>query len=145
VLAFDADVLIYAANHTHPLGARVRRLFAAAAEGAPAGESVGIGSVLLLPELYSKPMRTGNERELAALHDLVTRLDLQPLDSGTALLAAALGATHGLRSADAVHLATAVRSGAEYFLTNNQRDFPRTISEIDVLYPDDLPVAPGAT
>lgn len=44
-----------------------------------------------------------------------------------------------LCAADAVHLATAVGVGADRFLTNNRRDFPTTISEIEVVYPGDLP------
>ena len=42
-------------------------------------------------------------------------------------------------AADATHLATAVAAGADRFITNNQRDFPQTIEEIDVVYPADLP------
>ena len=48
------------------------------------------------------------------------------------------GAVHRLSAADAVHLATAVGAGADRFLTNNRRDFPRTIAEIAVVYPDEL-------
>lgn len=40
---------------------------------------------------------------------------------------------------DTVHLAAAVNAGASRFLTNNARDFPRSIAEIDVVYPADLP------
>jgi predicted nucleic acid-binding protein len=43
---------------------------------------------------------------------------------------------------DAVHLATAVNLGADRFITNNKRDFPRTISELQVTYPEDLPDTP---
>jgi hypothetical protein len=38
-----------------------------------------------------------------------------------------------------VHLATAVASGADRFITNNSTDFPITITEIDVTCPDQLP------
>jgi predicted nucleic acid-binding protein len=74
-----------------------------------------------------------------ALASLLGRLDLRPLDEPAARLALALAASHGLRAADAAHLATAVASGADRFLTNNRRDFPKTITEIDVVYPSDLP------
>jgi len=37
-----------------------------------------------------------------------------------------------------VHLATAVNVGADRFITNNRRDFPKSIAEIDVTYPADL-------
>lgn len=54
----------------------------------------------------------------------------------------ALATWYGLRAADAAHLATAVAAGADQFLTNNPKDFPSTISEIDVVHPDELPTDP---
>lgn len=36
-------------------------------------------------------------------------------------------------------LATAVGSGAERFVTNNRRDFRRSIEEVEITYPEDLP------
>ncbi len=136
--AFDADVLIYAAVDGHPLGRRVRALF-------PPGPmtstdaSAGIGSVLLLAEVLTKPLRSNAANELVELNDLLGRLDLLPLDRATAELATALATTYRLRPADAVHLATAVAGGADRFVTNNQSDFPPTIAEIEVVYPEALP------
>jgi predicted nucleic acid-binding protein len=136
--AFDADVLIYAAVPGHPLGRRVRALFE---EEGPAttGRVAGTGSVLLLPELLTKPTRDGAHDEVEALAALLARLDLRPVDELVAALATTLGATYGLRAADAVHLATAVSVGADRFITNNSSDFPTTITEIDVTYPAGLP------
>jgi predicted nucleic acid-binding protein len=135
--AFDADVLIYAAVADHPLGTRVRALFPVQpVEGA--GAVAGIGSVLLLPELLTKPLREGAIDELNELSALLGRLDLRPVDEATADLATALGAAYGLRAADAVHLATAINAGADRFITNDSTDFPKTITEIDVTYPVDL-------
>jgi len=132
--AFDADVLIYAAVDGHPLGMRVRALFPPGAIG-PEDAPAGIGSVLLLPELLSKPTRADAADELTKLDALLARLDLLPVDRATAELATALGASYRLRAADAVHLATAVAGGAARFITNNQSDFPTSIAEIDVVYP----------
>jgi len=136
--AFDADALIYAAVPDHPLGRRVRKLFPLAPT-ATTGSVAGTGSVLLIPELLTKPMREAAETELEALAALLSRLDLRPTDEATAELAAALGASYALRAADAVHLATAVSAGADRFVTNNSSDFTKTIAEIDVTYPSDLP------
>ncbi len=132
--AFDADVLIYAAVADHPLGRRIRALFTP-----ELGSRAGVGSVLLLPEILAKPMRDGCVAELTALAGLLSRLELRVLDAVTAEIATSLAATHRLRAADAVHLATAVVAGADRFLTNNRRDFPDTLAEIDVIYPDTLP------
>ncbi|MGI8984923.1 MAG: hypothetical protein ACR2HM_10400, partial [Acidimicrobiales bacterium] len=64
--AFDADVLIYAAVAAHPLGSRVRALFSADPVRAP-GPVDGIGSVLLIPELLTKPLRENIAEELGEL------------------------------------------------------------------------------
>ncbi|QTX03780.1 type II toxin-antitoxin system VapC family toxin [Agromyces archimandritae] len=133
--AFDADVLIYTANAGHPLGRRILPLFDTVDE-AP----IGIGSTLLLPEVLAKPVRRDPESaEAAALLGLIARLELRPFDEATARLATVLAADYGLRAADAAHLATAVVAGADRFLTNNTKDFPRTITDIEVVYPADLP------
>jgi predicted nucleic acid-binding protein len=133
--AFDADVLIYAAVPGHELGRRVRGLFSAKHLEDP---RAGIGSVLLLPELLTKSLREHADDEFTELVALLSRLDLLPTDVATAEMAAALGASYGLRAADAVHLATAVGAGANRFLTNNRSDFPKSITEIDITYPDEL-------
>jgi predicted nucleic acid-binding protein len=136
--AFLADVLIYVTVAGHALGRRVRGLFPP--QPVDQTEAVaGIGSVLLLPELLAEPLRDGADGELVDLAALLGGLDLRPVGEATAGLATALGAAHRLRVADAVHLATAVAAGADRFVTNNQVDFPPSISEIDVTDPEDLP------
>jgi predicted nucleic acid-binding protein len=132
---FDADAVIYAAVPGHPLGHRVAALFRNAGSGALAGA----GSVLLLPEVLGKPLRDGSPDEVRALAGLLARLDLRPVDRATAELATGLSSRYRLRAADATHLATAVGLGADRFITNNQRDFPTTITEIRITYPADLP------
>ena len=122
----------------HVLGRRVRGLFPPQPVD-DSGAIAGIGSVLLLPELLAKPLREQADDELIELGALLGRLDLRPVDEATAGLATALGAAHRLRATDAVHLATAVSAGADRFLTNNRTDFPKSIGEIDITYPEDLP------
>ena len=132
---FDADALIYAAIPGHPLGQRVAALFKKAGPGSMAGA----GSVLLIPEVLAKPLRDGTPDEVRALTGLLARLDLRPVDRATAELATALSIRYRLRAADATHLATAVGLGADRFITNDQRDFPTTITETQITYPASLP------
>lgn len=136
--AFDADVLIYAAAREHPLGQHVRHLFPADADGRLVS---GVGSLLLLPEVLSKPLRERDEDQVEALVAVLSHLDLRPIDEATADLATALGSAHRLRAADAAHLATAVLAGCDRFITNNRRDFGPGISVIDVTFPEDLPAS----
>jgi predicted nucleic acid-binding protein len=127
---------VSAKNRPNRCPARFRRVNAS--PRITLSNTLGVGSVLLIPELLSKPLRDHEEGELAALSALLGRLDLLPMDQATAELAAALGSTYRLRAADAVHLATAVGAGADRFITNNRADFPKLITEIDVTYPDEL-------
>jgi predicted nucleic acid-binding protein len=127
---FDADVLIYAAVPDHPLGRRVLPLL---------NSPGGIGSVLLLPEVLGKPIRRGSIDEIRILAAVLGRLDLRPVDRATAELATAIVGRLRLHAADAAHLATAIKAGADRFVTNNRRDFPASITEVAITYPEDLP------
>ncbi len=133
-IAFDADVLIHTGTAAHPIGQRVRRLF----DPPLAGER--LGSVILLTEVAAKSLRADPQSaETHALLEILGRLDLRPLDIPTGHLALSLAVSYGLTAADAAHLATAVSAGAHQFLTNNRRDFPKSITEIEIIYPEDLP------
>ena len=71
--AFDADVLIYAAVPDHPLGRRVRALFPIDPVDADDRDNrmAGVGSVFLVPELLTKPMRDHADDELFELAALL--------------------------------------------------------------------------
>jgi predicted nucleic acid-binding protein len=136
--AFDADVLIYASIPGHPLGRRVAALFS----GVPIGNDAhraGVGSALLLPELLSKPLRDEDAAVVTTLSGFLARLDLRAADQSITVWAAILGAQYKLRGPDATHLATAIRMGAHRFITNNSKDFGRSIKEIEITFPADLP------
>jgi predicted nucleic acid-binding protein len=133
-LAFDADVLIYAAQTIHAYGPDIRALLEH-----PNLDGSRSGSLLLLPELLSKPMRMGWQAELDALTDILATLELTPMDAPVAALAVQFGAVYKLKAPDATHLASAVSVGADAFITNNSRDFdPAVILEIQVVFPADL-------
>jgi predicted nucleic acid-binding protein len=133
-LAFDADVLIYAGQMGHPARPDLIRLLQE-----PRLEGKRFGSALLLPELLSKPTRLKLQPEVDALTDMLATLELQAVDVSVAALAVQFGATYKLKTADAIHLASAVRVGADAFVTNNARDFdPAVIVELQILFPHDL-------
>jgi predicted nucleic acid-binding protein len=131
--AFDSDALINAVKPGDEGGRRVHSLLARGADVA------GIGSVLLLPEVLSKPIRDENADALEALRSLLSRLELRPVDDEIAAVATSLAAKYRLQAADAVHLATAVVAGATRFITNNSKHFTTDIDEVDVTYPAELP------
>ena len=130
--SFDADVLIYA-GRGDPRGEAVLALFDRAEE------VIGVGSTLLIPELLVKPIRVHDNEEREALVSLLGRLELIATDRRIADLAVTVGVKYGLKALDAVHLATAISTGADRFITNNRRDFDAVaIDEIDVVRPDQL-------
>jgi predicted nucleic acid-binding protein len=141
--AFDADVLIYAAAPSHPLGRRVAALLIAGSEAQSDIDELGlagVGSLALVTEVLSKPIQANRSEELALLTYYLTRLDLLPVNPVTADAAAIIGARYGLKAIDAIHLATAILVGADRFITNNRRDFKTSvIREIAITYPEDLP------
>lgn len=133
--AFDADVLIYAGIVGHPLGARVERLLS------EEGHDF-VGSVLLLPEVLTKPISNVWHEQTGTLRLLLSRLELFDVTKEIAASAAELGAKYQLKAGDAVHLATAVWAQAAVLLTDNSKDFRRDeINEIQILLPEHLPVA----
>jgi predicted nucleic acid-binding protein len=136
--AFDADVLIYAGIPNHSLGRRVAALFSSGPVTGAVGHA-GVGSVLLVPELLSKPLRDEDAAAVTTLSGFLARLDLRPVDRAVAAQAAVLGAQYKLRAPDATHLATAINMGAHRFITNNRKDFDPSIKEIDITFPADLP------
>ncbi len=78
----------------HPLGQRVAALFRSAGPLT----TVGTGSVLLLPEVLSKPLRDGATDEVRILAGLLARLNLRPVDRAAAELATALASRYWAES-----------------------------------------------
>ncbi|MCL2595341.1 MAG: type II toxin-antitoxin system VapC family toxin [Promicromonosporaceae bacterium] len=136
MMAFDADVLIYAAEPGHPLGQRVARLFDRVAEDE---EFHGVGSLMLALEVLPKVMREGHTEAERILLSHLGRLNLLPVDAAVTERALSYAVAYNLRAPDAIHLSTAVHAGASRFLTNNRKDFPKSIYEIGIIYPEDLP------
>lgn len=124
--AYDADVLITAVN-PGPTSAVCR--------AAIAGSNDRIGSVVLVPEVMTKPVRLRDDRELGALTDLLATFDLKVVDEEVADASVTLGAKYRLKTPDAIHLATAVVWGAERFYTNNSKDFGPHITEVEIVIP----------
>jgi predicted nucleic acid-binding protein len=117
MLAFDADVLIYATQIGNPLGEPVAALFDTEPSINPI---IGYGSTLLIPEILIRPTRYGDTAELSWLISFIGRLQLLDVTEEIATKAVTLGAKYGLKAADSIHLASAITAGADGFCTNNR-------------------------
>jgi predicted nucleic acid-binding protein len=88
------------------------------------GEFRVVTSVVTLLEVLVYPLRQGNRilaqqyRDILFNEEGLTTIEVSP---AIAEIAAQLRATYNLRTPDAIQMATAIRQGASFFLTNDSR------------------------
>lgn len=98
-----------------------------------------IVSSLVLTEVMSQPIRLGNKKLATSYYRLITEtegLRAVPADIEIAQKAASLRAQFALRTVDALHLAIAIVSGCDSFLTNDHA--LKRVTDIRVLILDDF-------
>ena len=98
-----------------------------------------IASELLFTEILPRPVKDGRQDRVERYLDLLQntpRIELVPVDRSVILRSVHLRAEFGLRSMDALHLATALVHGCEVFITNDQR--LTRVNVLRVLTLDDL-------
>jgi predicted nucleic acid-binding protein len=96
-------------------------------------------STIVLTECLSKPLKEGDATLVASYNTLFrhTRgIALIPVHVTVAARAADLRARYALRTPDALHVATALVSGSDAFLTNDLA--LKRVREINVLVLDEL-------
>jgi len=117
-VGLDSAPLIYFIER-HPLRiAKLRPFF----EAAQRREFRIVTSLVTLLEVLVHPLREGRDDLAREYRDILLRsagLTTVPLTEEIVQEAARLRALHNLRTPDAIHLATATRSGASWFLTND--------------------------
>jgi predicted nucleic acid-binding protein len=115
--------------------ARLKPFFAAAERG----EFRIVTSLVTLLEVLVHPLRNGREDLAREYRGILLRspgLTALPLGEEIAEEAARLRALHGVKTPDAIQLATALLAGATWFLTND-RDVP-PVPGLSVLIVDRL-------
>ncbi len=117
---FDSMTLIYLIERDPSYGPLVRDAVALV-EG---GLCVGFSSFITLLEVLVKPLRDGRPDLAQTYRNLLIGsrgFSLFPLDRKIAEDGAEIRARYSFRTPDAIQLATAVRHGAEAFLTNDEK------------------------
>ena len=135
-VGLDTGPLIYYIEEHPTFLAKVRPFF----EAAERNEFRIVTSFVTLIEVLIHPLREGRPELAEEYRNILLQssaLTAVPLDEGIAEEAAALRARYSLRTPDAIQLATAVRAGASWFLTNDA-DLAN-LSEISVLVLKRLP------
>lgn len=100
---------------------------------------LAVTSVIILPEVLAQPVRLGRPEIEQAYRDILLnskQIRLISVSRAIAEKAIDLRARYNLRTADALHIATAIRGKCEAFLTN---DFGlKRVTEISILVLDEL-------
>lgn len=119
-VALDSAIFIYLLEQHPRYLPLLRPLF----REVDRGGVQAVTSALTLLETLVVPYRVGN-RELAAKYEAILTngrgLTLAMIDLPVVRLAAEIRASTSVRTADAVHLATALLAGCTAFLTNDRR------------------------
>lgn len=126
----DTGPLIYYIEEHPALLAKIKPFF----EAAERNEFRIVTSFVTLLEVLVHPLREGRPELAEEYRNILLQspaLTAIPLDEGIAEAAAELRARHNLRTPDAIQIATAIRSGASWFLTNDVE--LANLSEIPVL------------
>ena len=104
-----------------------------------AGTLEGVTTTLTLTEVLNfarnKPDPAADEPKYRALLDVARRL---PVDDAIAMRATDMRQRYGMKTPDAVQLATALEAGCQAFLTINGDDFLRASGEMRVIVPAKL-------
>jgi predicted nucleic acid-binding protein len=120
VVALDTAPLIYLIEENQTYLSCVRPFF----EAVDRGDLQVVTSTLTLTEVLVHPLRHG-DRKLADQYRRIllhaNQITTVPVSDAIAEEAAQLRVSHGFRTPDAIQLATAVRTGASSFLTNDAR------------------------
>ncbi len=120
IVYLDTNIFIYAVEGYEPEEAFLRELLSALD-----GKSLAaVTSEFTLAELLVKPFELGRDDVVSAYIDLVQdseRITVAPVDRAILIEAARQRATLGILMPDAIHVATAMASACDVFLTNDRK------------------------
>jgi predicted nucleic acid-binding protein len=138
LVAIDTNIFIYylqkeefPAYHT---------VLAAIFHALEKGDFQGVSSVLMLTELLTLPQKLGEEHVAQHYYLLLKNfpnLKLLPVTEKVALRAAGIRGKWGLKTPDALHIATAIEAGAKAFLTND-RSIGKGFPGLQIIYLSDF-------
>ncbi len=125
----DTNIFVYFLDRNPDFFDVVRPII----EAIDSGKIIGVTGDAALAETLAKPYRTGNLELVATIRDFFRTegfLSIQPHDRETFDLAAQLRAKRSIKFIDALHYATAIRSGCSFFITSDLKIHSDDILEI---------------
>ncbi len=103
------------------------------------GECEGVTSTITIIEVLVQPYRIAREDLVKKYTEILLNaknLRVYPVLSDIAIEAAKLRAKYGIRTPDAIQIATSIYAGASFFLTNDKR--LKKVEEIEIVVLSDL-------
>ena len=134
-VCIDSMTLIYFVERHPTYLPVVRPLF----ELVDSGQMMGLCSYVALLEVLVRPLKEGRPDLARQYRDILVHsgsFALFPVDRVIAEKGAEIRAAHNFRTPDAIQLATAVRQGADAFLTNDAQ--LKRFDRLEVLVLDDF-------
>jgi len=132
-IGLDTNVLIYYIEE-HPIYLKkIEPLI----EKIAYGKATGITSYVTLLELLVKPIREGRSDLVDQYKTILTgQLEMVPMDEAVSIKAAELRAKYGIRTPDAIQLASVIHKKGDVFITNDRG--LKDVKEIKVLILEDI-------
>jgi len=132
-IGLDTNVLIYYIEE-HPIYLKkIEPLIEKIADG----KVTGITSYVTLLELLVKPIREGRSDLVGQYKTILTgQLEMVPMDEAVSIKAAELRAKYGIRTPDAIQLASVIHKKGDVFITNDRG--LKDVKEIKVLILEDI-------
>lgn len=131
IVGLDTNIFIRALKKDDSTNKEARNLLERIKEVKPKG----LISVLVIEEFFIHIYKDKREKEIPAILDFITLEGLctvVDVNKQIAMAAAKLRAEHsGLRTPDALHLASAIEAGAKIFVTTDKR-LPRKVGKLKV-------------
>ena len=130
VIALDSNIFIRALDDPGSLGEKSRTFL----EKLRQDTSKVFISVMVLEEFFVKVYKQGEDKDFNSILDFITMgglIHLVDVNREIALLAAKIRADYNIKAPDAIHLASAIESGAKIFITTDKR-LPRKIGKLTI-------------
>lgn len=119
-IALDTNLFIYVFEQSNEFGEKAKAIL----EQVENGMYLAVASVISLTEILVKPLREGNismEKQYKLLFTHFPNLSIISIDHSIAERAAYLRGIYGIKTPDALIVASAIAAGAELFITNDLR------------------------
>lgn len=135
IIGIDTMIFIYHLEDHPDYSHATEKIFGAVEEG----RYKGVTSVITLIEVLVKPKRDGNLLAIKDYKDLLLtfpNLKIFDLDMKIADITSDLRAKYGIKTPDAIQIATTIAGGSKSFITNDSS--LKNIEEVRMILLDDI-------